>query len=67
MESTMFDVKTARQAFAEKLAREDSMDAAFNKAVWMAYKAGFADAGGLIIYTNGVEDSFIEIKQHANA
>lgn len=63
----MFEAKTARQAFAEKLAREDSMDAAFNKAVWMAYKAGFADAGGLIIYTNGIEDSFIEIKQHANA
>ncbi len=63
----MFEAKTARQVFAEKLAREDSMDAAFNKAIWTAYKAGFADAGGLIIYTNGVEDSFIEIKQNANA
>lgn len=63
----MFDVTTARQAFAEKLAKENDFDAAFVKAVWVAYKAGFADAGGVIIYTNGVEDSFIEIKQHANA
>lgn len=63
----MFDVKTARQAFADKLAREDSMDAAFNKAIWTAYKAGFADAGGVIIYINGVEDSFIEINKNANA
>lgn len=59
----MFDVKTARQAFAEKLVKENDFDAAFVKAVWIAYKAGHADAGGVIIYTNGVQDSFIEIKK----
>lgn len=63
----MFDVTTARQAFAEKLAKENDFDAAFVKAVWVAYKAGHVDAGGLVIYTNGVSDSFIEIKKDANA
>ncbi|MGB2832977.1 MAG: hypothetical protein WBC07_08470 [Methylotenera sp.] len=63
----MFDIATARQVFAEKLARENNFDAAFVKAVWVAYKAGHKDAGGLVIYTNGITDSFIEINKNANA
>lgn len=62
----MFDVTTARKAFAEKLAKENDFDAAFVKAVWVAYKAGLADAGGVVIYTNGITDSFIEIKKDAH-
>lgn len=62
----MFTLSTARQAFAEKLAREDDFNAAFGKAIWLAYKAGIKDAGGMIIYTDGINDSFIEIKKNAN-
>jgi hypothetical protein len=40
----MINIETLREAFAEKLARTGSMDAAFTKAVWLAYKAGINDA-----------------------
>ena len=40
----MINIDQLRAAFAEKLTRTGSMDAAFVKAVWLAYKAGLADA-----------------------
>lgn len=40
----MINVEALRTAYAEKLAATGSMDAAFTKAVWLAYKAGLADA-----------------------
>ena len=40
----MLDVADLRAAFAEKLTKTGSLDAAFLKAVWLAYKAGLADA-----------------------
>ena len=41
----MINIETLREAFAEKLTRTGSFDAAFTKAVWLAYCAGLADAG----------------------
>lgn len=38
----MLDVSELRKAFYEKLAATDSLDAAFTKAVWLAFKAGLA-------------------------
>lgn len=32
--------KTCRAAFAEKLSRENNMEAAFVKMIWVAYQAG---------------------------
>jgi hypothetical protein len=40
----VIDIEQLRAAFAEKLTRTGSIDAAFAKAVWLAYKAGLADA-----------------------
>ena len=40
----MLDVAALRAVFNEKLQSTDSMDAAFTKAVWVAYQAGLADA-----------------------
>ena len=40
----MINIDQLRAAFAEKLTRTGSIDAAFRKAVWLAYKAGLADA-----------------------
>lgn len=40
----MIDIEQLRAAFAEKLGRTGSIDAAFVKAVRLAYKAGLADA-----------------------
>lgn len=40
----MINIEQLRAAYAEKLTRTGSMDAAFVKAVWLAYKAGLADA-----------------------
>lgn len=40
----MINIEQLREAFTEKLTRTGSMDAAFVKAVWLAYKAGLADA-----------------------
>lgn len=37
---SMLDIASLRAAFAEKLKRTGSMDAAFTKAVWLAFKAG---------------------------
>lgn len=38
----MMNVETCREAFAEKLKATGDMDAAFVKAVWVAFKAGIA-------------------------
>lgn len=40
----MINIEQLRAAFAEKLTRTGSIDAAFVNAVWLAYKAGLADA-----------------------
>ena len=40
----MISVNDLRKAYAEKLMATDSHDAAFTKAVWMAYQAGWNDA-----------------------
>ena len=40
----MINIEQLRAAFAEKLTRTGSLDTAFGKAVWLAYKAGLADA-----------------------
>ena len=40
----MINIDQLRAAFAEKLTLTGSIDAAFRKAVWLAYKAGLADA-----------------------
>ena len=40
----MIDVTTLRAVFNDKLAATDSLDAAFTKAVWVAYKAGLSAA-----------------------
>lgn len=39
----MIDVKDLIEVFREKLLRTGSLDAAFTKAVWIAYKAGLKD------------------------
>jgi hypothetical protein len=39
----MINIETLRAAFAEKLTRTGSMDAALVKALWLAYKAGLED------------------------
>ena len=39
----MINIEQLRAAFAEKLTRTGSIDAAFVNAVWLAYKAGLAD------------------------
>lgn len=41
----MINVSTLRQVFNEKLEKTGSMDAAFTKAVWVAYQKGVEDAG----------------------
>lgn len=40
----MLDVAELREVFAEKLRRTNNMDAAFVKAVWVAYQKGLEDA-----------------------
>lgn len=39
----MINTDQLKQLFQEKLAATGSMDAAFTKAVWVAYTAGFDD------------------------
>ena len=39
----MLDVQTLKDAFADKLHTTSSLDAAFTKAVWTAYKQGVED------------------------
>ena len=39
----MIDVDFLRKVFAEKLEKELDLDAAFVKAVWVAYKQGVED------------------------
>ena len=52
----MIDVATLRTIFNEKLAATDSLDAAFTKAVWVAYQAGLTDgAAGCALPAEGVE------------
>lgn len=63
----MFDVKTARKAFAEKLLREDDFDSAFTKAIWIAYKAGHRDAGGVVVTENSFTETTTLAKPNANA
>lgn len=38
----MIDMDYLRQQFAEKLQKENDFDAAFTKAMWLAFKAGYA-------------------------
>jgi hypothetical protein len=38
----MIGVEIVRQAFQEKLAKTGSLDAAFTKAVWTSFLAGYA-------------------------
>ncbi|MDI1360646.1 hypothetical protein [Methylotenera sp.] len=40
----MIDIAHLRTVFAEKLLATDDFQAAFTKAVWVAYKAGIAAA-----------------------
>jgi hypothetical protein len=39
----MINTEQLKQLFQEKLAATGSMDAAFTKAVWVAYTSGFED------------------------
>lgn len=39
----MIEISTLRTVFHEKLAATNSFDAAFTKAVWVAYKEGLKD------------------------
>lgn len=39
----MIDITSLRNTFNEKLKETDSIDSAFTKAVWVAYKAGIED------------------------
>jgi hypothetical protein len=39
----MTDIQELKDLFRAKLERTGSLDAAFTKAVWVAYKAGYAD------------------------
>lgn len=40
----MINMTELRETFNRKLSQTDSLDAAFTKAVWTAYKAGLSDA-----------------------
>lgn len=39
----MITTEYLKQLFADKLAKTGSVDAAFTKAVWVAYKQGYSD------------------------
>jgi len=54
----MLDVNTLKPVFADKLAETGSLDAAFLKCIWIAYKQGIEDANKVIKY------SFLEDKQN---
>lgn len=41
----MITVSALRKEFCEKLEATGNIDAAFTKAVWAAYKAGYTDGG----------------------
>jgi hypothetical protein len=55
----MLDINEYRLMFADKLKETGSFDDAFRKVIHRSYQHGVKDADGVVIYTNGKEDSFI--------
>ena len=49
----MLLIATLKKLFAEKLVATESMDAALTKALWVAYKQGYAD---------GIENNAVSTK-----
>jgi hypothetical protein len=45
----MIDMKTIQQVFTAKLTATGSLDAALQKAVWVAYKQGVLDAEPIVL------------------
>jgi hypothetical protein len=58
----MINISELKAIFSQKLIKSGSMDEAFTKACWVAYKQGLVDNEVKVIYTNGDSDSFIKEK-----
>lgn len=50
-----------RKIFNDKLAKTDSLDAAFKKATWVAYNQGLKDAGGQYV-REALGEAPVEVK-----
>ena len=55
----MINIQELKDIFAEKLIKSKSVDEAFTKACWVAYKQGLVDNEVKVIYTDGQTDTFI--------
>lgn len=56
----MLDTNTLKPIFAAKLAATGSLDEAFLKCVWLAYKAGIRDATVDTAHSGQIIEPFIE-------
>lgn len=60
------NVEDLKTAFRKKLAATGSLDAAFTKAVWLAYKAGLAERGDVAVLVESAQGLLMDVQDLIN-